>query len=182
MTTLAPPFEYSPLQEPRQIRLLRLYPGLSDDPLSCELEHVSLDDGPSYEAISYVWGDPTFSHSLHCGTGHVAVTRSLDVVLRRIRLEDNIRTVWIDGVCINQTDTRERGHQVGLMGEIYRMAQRVVIWLGEDVRGLAKNSFIACLEISMSDVKGTDSVQEITKKLGGQVRDLWLFRPFRSHL
>ena len=39
--------------------------------------------------------------------------------------------MWIDQMCINQNDPVERGRQVGFMGEIYRSAERTVIWLDE---------------------------------------------------
>jgi hypothetical protein len=39
--------------------------------------------------------------------------------------------LWADSVCINQSDVRERSHQVGLMHSIYRCAEYVGIWLGE---------------------------------------------------
>lgn len=38
--------------------------------------------------------------------------------------------IWIDALCINQQDVLERGHQVDMMGVIYRGAQRVIAWLG----------------------------------------------------
>lgn len=40
---------------------------------------------------------------------------------------------WIDALCINQTNTPERSHQVAHMGHIYAHALRVVVWLGKTV-------------------------------------------------
>jgi hypothetical protein len=37
---------------------------------------------------------------------------------------------WYDALCINQNDEQERGHQVEMMGEIYKMAYWVLAWLG----------------------------------------------------
>lgn len=55
----AGPYAYQVLNvEQRQIRVLTLLPGNWHDPISCELEAVSLDDDPPYFALSYVWGDP----------------------------------------------------------------------------------------------------------------------------
>ena len=34
--------------------------------------------------------------------------------------------------CINQRDVKERGHQVGVMRDIYSNAVRTLIWLGEE--------------------------------------------------
>lgn len=38
--------------------------------------------------------------------------------------------IWIDAVCINQTDTAEKTRQVNMMGDIYRAAKLVIVWLG----------------------------------------------------
>lgn len=50
--------------------------------------------------------------------------------LKAIRKEDEELFLWADGICINQADTAERNHQVGLMGNIYRNAKNIRIWLG----------------------------------------------------
>ena len=42
------------------------------------------------------------------------------------------RRIWVDAICINQQDLRERSQQVSIMRDIYRLAADVVIWLGED--------------------------------------------------
>lgn len=49
------PYTYTPLESPRHIRVLRLNRRSLFQPPSCELVHVSLDESPSYEAISYTW-------------------------------------------------------------------------------------------------------------------------------
>jgi hypothetical protein len=38
--------------------------------------------------------------------------------------------LWIDRVAINQAKTTERNQQVGLMGDIYKPAFVVLVWLG----------------------------------------------------
>lgn len=141
-------FEYEPLEGPRNIRVLHVHPGLPGDLLSCHLEHVDLNLNPTYEAISYVWGNPSFSHSILCDGRRIVVTKSLNDVLQRLRLRDQQRTVWIDGVCINQGNTEERGHQVRLMGDVYKRAQRVVIWLGDDKNRHAEGVFKFCATIA----------------------------------
>ncbi|KAF2764582.1 hypothetical protein EJ03DRAFT_262424, partial [Teratosphaeria nubilosa] len=37
----------------------------------------------------------------------------------------------IDAICINQLHLAERGHQARLMKDVYSLARRVVVWLGE---------------------------------------------------
>ncbi|KAH7396120.1 heterokaryon incompatibility protein-domain-containing protein, partial [Pyrenochaeta sp. MPI-SDFR-AT-0127] len=41
------------------------------------------------------------------------------------------RVLWVDAICINQTDNDERSKQVAIMGEIYNRAIKVFAWLGE---------------------------------------------------
>lgn len=40
------------------------------------------------------------------------------------------RQIWIDAVCINQSDGNEKMQQIGRMAEIYRLARQVIVWLG----------------------------------------------------
>lgn len=61
------------------------------------------------------------------------ITASLDKLLRRVRLTEEPRRLWADQICINQDSHRGKEHQVGLMGDIYRKAKRVLIWLGGDM-------------------------------------------------
>lgn len=38
--------------------------------------------------------------------------------------------IWIDAICINQKDDEEKNIQVARMGDVYRKATKVVVWLG----------------------------------------------------
>jgi hypothetical protein len=38
---------------------------------------------------------------------------------------------WIDALCINQSNTSERNHQVAQMGSVFSQAQLVHVWLGK---------------------------------------------------
>ncbi|KAF8866268.1 hypothetical protein BDZ45DRAFT_640400 [Acephala macrosclerotiorum] len=53
--------------------------------------------------------------------------------MRRLRNHTKVVILWIDSICINQSSEaiEERNQQVGLMGEVYKRAKRVVVWLGE---------------------------------------------------
>jgi hypothetical protein len=44
---------------------------------------------------------------------------------------DHYQVLWIDAICINQADIVERGHQVQMMGDIYRQRDEALIWLGD---------------------------------------------------
>ncbi|OTA86022.1 hypothetical protein M434DRAFT_51030, partial [Hypoxylon sp. CO27-5] len=87
---------------------------------------------PSYEAISYVWGDPLDKVDITCNGKTLAITAGLEVVLRHFRSPTEKKILWADAVCINQNDNDERGRQVRRMKDIYSKASQVLIWLGEE--------------------------------------------------
>lgn len=53
--------------------------------------------------------------------------------MRRLRPNkpERSRNLWIDAICINQKDDKEKAVEVQLMYEIYANAERVNIWLGQ---------------------------------------------------
>ena len=127
-------YQYLPLQHPREIRLLRVEPCGESDAVRCSITHVDLDHKPRYEALSYTWGDPTKSGMLFCtktGT-QLAVTQNCMTAIRRLQWPDGERTLWIDAICIDQENVRERNQQVQLMSIIYEGASKVISYLGED--------------------------------------------------
>jgi hypothetical protein len=125
-------FRYSPL-EPNDIRLLELLPGAGEDIIRCKIRHAPLNDRETvFEAISYVWGNPVFNHSIVIKDEHIAITASLYSLLRRLRQRGASRIVWADGICINQSDMAERGQQVKLMRQLYERATRVIADIGEN--------------------------------------------------
>ena len=60
---------------------------------------------------------------------HLGVTRNLAEALRYLRFKDKPRVMWIDAICVDQQNLEERGRQVQRMADIYRNAERVVIWI-----------------------------------------------------
>ena len=126
--------QYSTLLHDDSIRLLKLLPAsndANDHELSCGLEDCRLLDDPSYEALSYTWGQPIFPESLHTHNGISKITENLALALRRLRFKDRDRYLWVDAVCINQNDEKEKSRQVARMGSIYKSARRVICWLGQ---------------------------------------------------
>lgn len=126
--------QYSALLYDDSIRLLKFLPAsndANDHELSCHLEDRRLLDDPSYEALSYTWGPPIFPESLHTQNGILKITEDLALALRRLRFKDRDRYLWVDAVCINQNDEKDKSWQVARMGSIYKSARRVICWLGE---------------------------------------------------
>jgi Heterokaryon incompatibility protein (HET) len=63
------------------------------------------------------------------------IQQNLFDALSSLRYETWGRTLWIDAICINQEDVKERNHQVSRMASIYSQANAVVVWLGQPDEG-----------------------------------------------
>ncbi|KAI1458585.1 heterokaryon incompatibility protein-domain-containing protein [Annulohypoxylon moriforme] len=150
---------YRPLEEAhRQTRVLSLYPGKFEDPLTCSITTISLDD-PShdtYESLSYCWGDLRTEETIQVrealgdseGVAHdMAITSNLYEALKHLRPESGPpRKLWADAVCIDQANFKERSHQVASMPSIYAEADRVVVWLGTNVDSPHRHKCFSTLE------------------------------------
>ena len=127
------PYQYKPLDEDlKEIRLMTLHDGdfTSDIKVSLHIVSLTPESPPSYEALSYVWGSQENPVIIHVDGGTLAITRNLAEALPYLRYKDKPRILWIDAICVNQGDLRERGKQVKRMVDLYKLADRVVVWLG----------------------------------------------------
>ncbi len=70
-------YQYGPLTSARQIRLLRLYAGADADELCGELVHTSLDERPSFTALSYAWGNSHPGKAIFCSGLKIEIGPSL---------------------------------------------------------------------------------------------------------
>ncbi|KAH9204636.1 hypothetical protein DL95DRAFT_376840 [Leptodontidium sp. 2 PMI_412] len=60
--------------------------------------------------------------------------RSKDMLAYTREPDNQLYDLWVDAICINQSDVAERTAQVALMSRIYSTALSVVVWLGpEDI-------------------------------------------------
>jgi hypothetical protein len=105
-----------------EIRLLDIRPGLFDAPIQCDLRHASLISDPDFTALSYTWGDPKVRNPIKINGQSLDVTLNLYNALHHMRSLNEVRTFWIDAVCINQDDLEERAAQVLRMCDIYTIA------------------------------------------------------------
>jgi Heterokaryon incompatibility protein (HET) len=134
-------FEYDELYNGRQatkqprIRLLELLSGGAADEVHCRLKVVPLSASPAYEAVSYCWGDPQDRQAIKCNNGELEITRNLKEALRGLRLVDRTRILWVDAVCVDQSNTNEKNEQVQLMRSIFAKASRTLVWLGHQNDG-----------------------------------------------
>ncbi|RSL66691.1 hypothetical protein CEP51_012780 [Fusarium floridanum] len=117
--------------KPYYTRILTLFPGDMDAPLFCTMQIIDLNHAPfAFEALSYVWGKAKSTEPLFCDDGHLEITVNLDKALRHLRLSSMRRKLWVDAICIDQTDLAERARQVQYMRLVYKRAARVIVWLG----------------------------------------------------
>ncbi|KAK4173760.1 heterokaryon incompatibility protein-domain-containing protein [Triangularia setosa] len=127
-----PKYQYRQLDLSRDaIRLVRLCRGC-DKPLRCELFESFLHecDGVPYSALSYTWGGTAKQHEILINDCTSFITENLYRALWDLREQHVDRVLWIDAICIDQDNHKERGHQVAQMRSIYGNAEEVVVWLG----------------------------------------------------
>ncbi|RYP38014.1 hypothetical protein DL767_002742 [Monosporascus sp. MG133] len=124
------------------IRLFNLRNGASSDKLEGFLEYCDLNDisgPPDYTAISYTWGSALKQFSLHVtnadNNSPILLPASLYLALRRIRRSDRPTLIWADAICIDQNSQSEKTQQILLLWRIFRSAQRVLAWIGEEEEG-----------------------------------------------
>ncbi|KAH7305756.1 heterokaryon incompatibility protein-domain-containing protein, partial [Rhexocercosporidium sp. MPI-PUGE-AT-0058] len=133
-------YNYSPLNMSEDIRLVILDPlpasASFHEPISCKFIHARFANRPAYQALSYTWGKNTERKPIHVDSQVASVTKNLWSALWGLRAHDQRRGIsaprclWIDALCINQNDIKERNHQVRLMSQIYSQAEEVLAWLG----------------------------------------------------
>jgi hypothetical protein len=124
-------FEHDPLPESTtHFRLLHILRGEFGQHVECEISAWPINDAPSYYAISYTWGDPADSTEITVNGKPLVVRRNCQYVLQQAFATKASHYYWVDAICIDQTSIQERGHQVGIMGEIYSRAKHVFACVG----------------------------------------------------
>ena len=113
------------------IRLLYLLPGDSGSVIKANLKAVKLSANPQYECISYVWGASQTAEHIRVNGVRTSVRRNLGTFLRKLRPLVDSRALWVDALCISQTDDIEKMQQVQIIGRIFQRASRVLAWVGD---------------------------------------------------
>ncbi|KAL8806240.1 MAG: hypothetical protein Q9200_005128 [Gallowayella weberi] len=160
---MASGFDYRTLQSSLQeIRVLCIDPdrNASDlNPLRYEMKHISLQNVPveHFLAVSYCWGTSKTRASIVLDGQNVTIPHNTAVALRNLSKVFSC-PLWIDAVCIDQNNLREKSQQVAMMGQVYSKAASVIIWLGPSQSSTA-NAIISvekiyeqCLEV-IGDLK-----------------------------
>lgn len=124
----------------RSIRLLSIHRALSPEGfVQGSIRYTTID--AQYNCLSYVWGSPDQPYTLLVDGKRLSVNKNLHDFLTTVRTftyrepgqlrKSHLRDdIWIDAICIDQTLTSEKNHQVRQMGKIYSNARKVIMWLG----------------------------------------------------
>jgi hypothetical protein len=99
--------------------------------------------------LSYTWGEMGEGYALHERGGDISITPNLHSALITLRSQDSFTVLWIDAVCINQQDNREKAAQILLMRRIFQSSARVIAWLGEQYE---KSHLVEGLLFKIEDV------------------------------
>lgn len=124
---------YRDLKEHDSIRLLILQPGSRSSPIFCWLEETRISSRPRYVALSYTWGEPVLTNTIHVNGQLIKVRHNLYTALQYIRDTTEPQSLGIDALTINQEDIPERNQQVKIMGQIYKNSDKTLVWLREEM-------------------------------------------------
>ncbi|KAI8946698.1 heterokaryon incompatibility protein-domain-containing protein [Xylaria longipes] len=124
-------YRYTPLNAAtRNVRLLRFKRRRSND-LEVSLKTYDVDACPGFIALSYVWGPENPSYVVSVDGQRFSIRHNLWFLLRRLNhgvLREKF--FWIDAICIDQENPRERGHQVNMVSDIFLTANLTIAWIG----------------------------------------------------
>lgn len=137
VTNSTGPFRYltslSDQAEP-SIRLLELHKqSLFSTEIKISLEEYQCDATlPAYDTLSYAWGHDQRSKTILCNGKSFSVGVVLWQALSQLSRGPSYekRLLWIDRICSNQDDAKEKSQQVALMRDIFARSRKTIAWLG----------------------------------------------------
>jgi hypothetical protein len=92
-----------------------------------------------------MWGKPSFNKISINGDNFYIYDNLFDFMAMQARSTGTggDTFLWVDQICIDQSNTDERNHQVNLMSKIYRLATRTMVWLGLPGKGNSMGGDVA---------------------------------------
>lgn len=128
------PYTYAPLRIPGySIRILEIFPDEEDGPVQARLSESKTPLTQRYRCISYMWGAPSDdTYDIVLNDCAFTVRRNLYHFLRMAGRRFPNTPLWIDAICINQKDDKEKAALVSRMAEVYTTATETLVWLGDD--------------------------------------------------
>ncbi|KAL8927091.1 MAG: hypothetical protein Q9172_001513 [Xanthocarpia lactea] len=129
---------YNPLHGSRWIRLCTIHK-TENDGVYFVLKRYLLESAPLYRALSYTWGAAEGGFVPHDGDRidwlvrgqNRSLPANLVMALTELSDRDLSGYYWIDAICIDQLNHRERNEQVMIMDKIFQRATAVDVWLGK---------------------------------------------------
>jgi hypothetical protein len=122
-------YKHQPLGvEKHQIRLLKRC-GSSGHTMGYHLTTFDFESAPKYVALSYTWGGKRPTGFISIDGKEFEIRMNLLNFLRTYATDEFL---WIDQICIDQSNEQERSHQVARMSEIYSQCHFVLVWLRDD--------------------------------------------------
>lgn len=123
---------YTDLHE-NEMRLFTLFPGNAMGILRGILWTTDIKTAGAYTTLSYVWGpEDQTQHLLRTPSGGLMILDSLHEALVSLRSKREPITLWIDALCINQNDKREKSRQINLLAEIFQRSVSTLAFIGGD--------------------------------------------------
>lgn len=140
-----PTYVHEPLDTNKnQIRLIHIVTeDRAESPISINIETHDQETAPPYIALSYAWEDPDpqyrdVTYPINVGDTSIQVSRTVYQALVELRAKireasEDSQVVdlplWLDQICIDQSNFSEKNHQVSGMASIYKNAESVIAWL-----------------------------------------------------
>ncbi|KAK5124750.1 hypothetical protein LTR85_001463 [Meristemomyces frigidus] len=106
----------------------------------------------TYRCLVYAWGDTKDLRMITINGGVYEVTNSLHIALRRLRERGINGLLWIDALCIDQSNEAEKTTQVSLMGDTFSAAVMVLMWLGTPRTGFSDGGVLGADKVAFNAV------------------------------
>lgn len=125
------------VKDPTSFRLISIQPGPNGSQLCLTITDASFKEA-QYFCLSYTWQPHGPTHEILVNDEQVSIGHNLWLFLCSARSAALDKPLWVDALCIDQSNLQERNEVVSRMGDIYANAERVITWLGELKRSLQR--------------------------------------------
>jgi hypothetical protein len=138
--------------------------------LSLTVNRHSLNKPPTYYALTYTWGPPSPGDDEYTDADKITIQfngrpfkvfPNLHDALLQLYQSYPGMPFWIDAICIDQSHCAERETQVGIMGQIYKQARKVIIWLGKKGHSIDRG-------VALIRLYAEAAIREVPRILEGQ--------------
>lgn len=158
----------------KHIRLLKILPCLDErTPIRGAIFYTPVENAPRYIVLSYEWG-PVSTYSEMVEHELDMTINGFEVMLRpnllqmlrlvRSRVEESQPAVWVDAICIDQSNLREKNHQISMMAQIYADASNVIVKLN-DTAGTAEQGIEYLNRIAAAANTNSNQAHEVERAM-----------------